>query len=1039
MVTIYRIVALSIVLSSASSFPSSANSFSLRTTNQFHKTSRSASVSALYNEEGNGSTRDNSISMSSLGDVVRTVKVAYIDSTDVLLGQDEEDATATTIKERKKRVVIDAMNNVPTFVYDINCPLGQKLGFYLKQVDENGVFSECALDVDSLKYISAEKDAILHKGVERMSGEEGPNGTFQIVAEDSTLTGNGGIVVSSIQRGGLAWNKGVRAGDLLLATSATLGDNMWPKSTLDGVRSAISSRKVVSSGMQFQFRRVGALQSEAEIVQEFELNLTRPMGIHIEDSQEGYVQISGFTDDAPEIVRSRLRVGDRIIAVDSSFGGTMWPVSNVEGIVSSVTTRLPGQPVQIRFERVVDEGTDFSEIESLSKAEAERQQRKATSSLEKSLLKSYSNLSRTDTSSKNTELLDRCRSVLKRYISIYDPLLDRTKDVPAVVADRVLESLSDSDVSLDANLLSLIMNAYIICNQPRKALETFFDSTGMNSDASTEMKPSATSKSHGSKKLRSNSHSLNIVTATDAVRAHSLIGDTNSCKRILAAIHGNDLVFGGIKTSDWSKYMKADTKLYNAILSALVKANDLSAIESVIKQMEPKKNLVTYNTVIAAYAKSGKRKEAFDVFKELQKVGIKPDNVSVTSLIKVVVDDGDFETARSLLKDMKKAGIKADVVSYNTIIRRLCEDYKWFEAKDLVADMESNGIEPNAKTYGLLMNGLLKLNKPGPCLTLFESAISDPKTSMMMENVQLYTTAVTAAATLGDYERAVELVQRMTFAGVKPNIKTLTALMGACITASKFDYALDFFKKISKPDGYSKILAVRSFCGKRDFQRALNIVEDDILNDRLMSGRDIVRSCNSVIESALQKKDFEYAQKAFSIIIRIGLVPSKQTFTAIIDSLDIHPKTMVSKSSNMVNSDDEIAKFKFMLAVLDELASRKLACSGNFYVGLLNHAAKVGGLCKRIGFLISDAKIDTSIQRVEIESSESNSQTEKLTISWLDLYSQYSEFKNEIGTKSLSPVKVNINQQDMRKLLLAERGVAFQQRQKVKKSSFSRL
>lgn len=57
---------------------------------------------------------------------------------------------------------------------------------------------------------------------------------------------------------------------------------MWPKSTLDGVRSAISSRKVVSSSMQFQFRRFGALLSEAEMVQEFELSLTRPMGIHIE-------------------------------------------------------------------------------------------------------------------------------------------------------------------------------------------------------------------------------------------------------------------------------------------------------------------------------------------------------------------------------------------------------------------------------------------------------------------------------------------------------------------------------------------------------------------------------------------------------------------------------------------------------------------------------------------------------------------------------------------------------------------------------------
>ena len=59
---------------------------------------------------------------------------------------------------------------------------------------------------------------------------------------------------------------------------------MWPKSTLDGIRSAISSRKLMSSTMKFQFQRScdDNLISETELVQEFELSLSRPMGIHIE-------------------------------------------------------------------------------------------------------------------------------------------------------------------------------------------------------------------------------------------------------------------------------------------------------------------------------------------------------------------------------------------------------------------------------------------------------------------------------------------------------------------------------------------------------------------------------------------------------------------------------------------------------------------------------------------------------------------------------------------------------------------------------------
>ena len=83
---------------------------------------------------------------------------------------------------------------------------------------------------------------------------------------------------------------------------------------MEGVRSAISSRQVLSKTMEIQFKRVtddidispasegnaGAgtgtgtgtgvgvdSELEMELVQEFELSLSRPMGIHIEGTYVG--------------------------------------------------------------------------------------------------------------------------------------------------------------------------------------------------------------------------------------------------------------------------------------------------------------------------------------------------------------------------------------------------------------------------------------------------------------------------------------------------------------------------------------------------------------------------------------------------------------------------------------------------------------------------------------------------------------------------------------------------------------------------------
>ena len=89
-----------------------------------------------------------------------------------------------------------------------------------------------------------------------------------------------GLVVSYVAENSSGWKAGVRPGDILRTTSATLGNQMWPKSTLDGVRSAISSRKAVADTMEFEFQRLGET-----VDNQFELTLTRPIGLNLRGKQ----------------------------------------------------------------------------------------------------------------------------------------------------------------------------------------------------------------------------------------------------------------------------------------------------------------------------------------------------------------------------------------------------------------------------------------------------------------------------------------------------------------------------------------------------------------------------------------------------------------------------------------------------------------------------------------------------------------------------------------------------------------------------------
>lgn len=173
--------------------------------------------------------------------------------------------------------------------------LQNTVGMSLRQVTSGRRLSELALDVDTLRFQSfmdelQGRTVLEEDRLDDSIWEDTQNkadGSIQVL-QNNALEGLketfDGVLVSSVARGGLAWKAGVRAGDVLTGTSATIGNKIWPKSTLDGVRSAISSRKVLSSTMEFEFRRLGAQEGNMsrDGIKSFELNLSRPIGINVE-------------------------------------------------------------------------------------------------------------------------------------------------------------------------------------------------------------------------------------------------------------------------------------------------------------------------------------------------------------------------------------------------------------------------------------------------------------------------------------------------------------------------------------------------------------------------------------------------------------------------------------------------------------------------------------------------------------------------------------------------------------------------------------
>ena len=903
-----------------------------------------------------------------------------------------------------------------------------------------------------------------------------------------------GLLVTAVVPDSPAAEAGVQEGDILVAASATLGSAVWPTSTLEGVQSALSSRRLTSQRVMLEFRRLEPLanteeypvvtspptsavaasmtsattvndataapiiatsstsESSTTSPKQFELTLSKPLGFSIGQDDDGYVVVTDVGSMAPTLVKYAVAVGDRIVAVDSSLGGQLWPTSTVEGVISAVTGRLPGQAVTVRFERPAGSaGPAIADLQPKSVAPVVTETRPA----------------------KTKELLKRCRDVLRKYTmetvdsnaadaSASSKRATALQKMPGLVADKVVDALAGVSAQIDAVTLSMIMNAYLSCGQTESAIRLFEAATGFSGDgSSTPAKHVIASKQGG--QIVPTDNAINLYTGTILLQAHALSGDFGSVLRVLAALEGRSgVVIDKLESAPWpwtGAYgtIQPDTVCYNTAIAAAEKAGGTGAIScawdlfnrmddasrtggrssSSNSQTGPVKNLVTYNTMISALCNAQRFDDALDLFDRMQRDGLRPDKYTYTSLIQACPHD-----TQELLYDMRERGIRADIVTYNTIMHSLCLKRQWTQATRLVTEMESRGVAPDSRTYGLLMNGMLKAGKAGACIALFESACASPRTVALTENVHLYTTAITAVSVLGDHSRALEYVARMTSKGIKPNIKTLTAVIGACLASKEPELAAQVFEKIDQPDGYALAQGIRALCdngGAQSLSRAAILLESQTPEQCLLSGKQMMLSYQQILEAALKEMDYPLARRMFTDLLSKGFIPSKSILLSITHALERSNlrRESATKIEDLALADKQ--RFSFLVFAIDSVQQRNLPVEGILYVATISLGAQLGGVPGKISSLMAEVKAARTNARAEVMvllSSSSAAPTSpmndtgvalKLPDRWEDLLHQYESLSpattDDLSVEHLPRLQVRVSPRDVSRVLRAEQDV----------------
>ena len=279
--------------------------------------------------------------------------------------------------------------------------------------------------------------------------------------------------------------------------------------------------------------------------------------------------------------------------------------------------------------------------------------------------------------------------------------------------------------------------------------------------------------------------------------------------------------------------------------------------EAVIEQMQKagvKPDEVTYNSLLT---KAPDWTKAEAVIEQMQKAGVKPDEVTYNSLL---TKAPDWTKAEAVIEQMQKAGVKPNEVTYNSLLTKAPD---WTKAEAVIEQMQKAGVKPNEVTYSSLLT-------KAPDWTKAEAVIEQMQKAGVKPDEVTYNSLLTKAP---DWTKAEAVIEQMQKAGVKPDEVTYSSLLTKAPDWTKAEAVIEQMQKAGvKPNEvtYNSLLTKAP-----DWTKAQAVIEQ--MQKAGVKPDEV--TYNSLLTKA---PDWTKAQAVIEQMQKAGVKPNEVTYSSLL-------------------------------------------------------------------------------------------------------------------------------------------------------------
>nr|AKH05158.1 chlororespiratory reduction 21 [Hypseocharis bilobata] len=302
--------------------------------------------------------------------------------------------------------------------------------------------------------------------------------------------------------------------------------------------------------------------------------------------------------------------------------------------------------------------------------------------------------------------------------------------------------------------------------------------------------------------------------------------------------------------------LESDVVVASCIMNMYAKCKRIGSAIQVFSSTT-QRDLILWNTLLAAYADLGLSGEALKLFYRMQLDGVPPNVISYNSIILGFLRNGQVDEAKEMFSQMQSLNVLPNLVTWTTLISGLTQNGFGCDAILVFQQMQEAGIRPNtvSATSALSACRDLALLRYGKTIHGYvirhDLCLSIPITTSLVDmyakcgsicqaknvfnvvvnkELPIYNAMISGYAIHGQALEALSLYKHLEDVGIKPDSITFSSILSACNHAGLVSEGLELLDDMVsehsvKPtmEHYSCVVSLLSKSG--DLEKAYELLQ----------------------------------------------------------------------------------------------------------------------------------------------------------------------------------------------------------------------